>query len=82
MRIFLFIQTVVALVAVAACTSLPVRQDCGPSEIRCRPDQLMGKRSFLELPARTVRGLTNAELLRRGLPLNYPILRRGTLKCW
>jgi hypothetical protein len=27
--------------------------------------------------SRTVRGVTNAELLRRGLPLKDPIIRRG-----
>ena len=35
------------------------------------------KRDFLEHPSRDVQGLTNAELLRRGLPVKNPVLRRG-----
>ena len=36
------------------------------------------KRNLVEYPTRDVHALTNAELLRRGLPLNGPVIRRGT----
>jgi len=47
---------------------------CQNSEIGCNPPG-SDKRDLSE---RTVGAFTNAELLRRGLPLNNPVLRRGT----
>ncbi|KAF9651403.1 hypothetical protein BDM02DRAFT_867254 [Thelephora ganbajun] len=77
MRIFSFIPALAALVAVVAGVALPDDDNCG-CEVGCEIAKLATKRDFFEHPVRTIRGLTNAALLRRGLPLKNPILRRGT----
>lgn len=77
MRLLSFIPALVALVtAVAAAPSNS--GNCQDSEIKCGPDPATSKRDFLEHPTRALHGLSNAELLRRGLPLKDPILRRGS----
>lgn len=73
MRILSFIPTLAALVAAVAGAALPTGDKCG-SEIECNPAHLAAKRDLSELD---IRDLTNAERLRRGLPLKSPILRRG-----
>ena len=74
-RFFSFIPVLAALFAAVAGVSVP--DDCANTENRCEP-HFASKRGFVEHPARNVRAATNAELLRRGLPINYPVLRRGT----
>jgi hypothetical protein len=79
MRIFSFVPALAVLVAAVTGAALPVepaQDNCG-YEVGCELAQLAAKRDFLEYPTRTVRGLTNAALLRRGLPLKNPIMRRG-----
>lgn len=76
MKIFSFVPAFAALITAVAGLALPVDVSCG--EMGCDALQAAHKRNFLEHPARAYRGLTNAELLRRGLPLKYPVLRRGT----
>ena len=75
MRILSFIPTLAALVAAVMGAALPADDKCG-SEIECKIAQLAAKRDLSELD---VRSLTNAERLRRGLPLKSPMLRRGAL---
>jgi len=78
MRIFSLIPALAALVTAVAGVSLPRADDCG-AELPCNLVPSVSKRDFLTRPvARTVPGLTNAELLRRGLPLKNPIMRRGS----
>ena len=78
MRIFSLIPVLAALVTAVAGVSLPRQDDNCGSEIGCELAQSVTKRGFSdERAARTVPGLTNAELARRGLPLKDPILRRG-----
>lgn len=75
MRIFSFIPVLAALVT--AVVAAPT-DNCGSSEMGCGGNGA-SKRDFLERPARSGDGsLTNAELLRRGLPPKDPFLRRGT----
>jgi len=85
MRIFSLIPALAVLVAAVAGTPIPADpagDNCG-YEVGCETaQQLSGKRSFFEHPTRTIRGLTNAALLRRGLPLKYPIMRRGAWMLW
>jgi hypothetical protein len=76
MRILSFIPALAVLVTAVAGVATP--PSCGDSEIACGPDPTTIKRDFLEHPARDGHALTNAELVRRGLPLNAPVLRRGT----
>lgn len=77
MRILSFIPALVALVT--AVMAAPSNKDaCHDTEMKCGHDSHSSKRDFLEHPARAVHALTNAELLRRGLPLNNPVLRRGS----
>lgn len=76
MRIFSFVPAFAALITAVAGLALPVDVSCG--EMGCDAVQAAHKRHFLEHPARAARSLTNAELLRRGLPLKSPVLRRGT----
>ena len=78
MRIFSLIPAVAALVTTVAGVALPRQGDCG-FEIGCDLAQSTSKRDFSgKHAARNDLGLTNAELLRRGLPLKNPIMRRGT----
>ena len=78
MRIFSLIPVLALLVTAVAGVSLPRQDDDCGSEIGCELAQSVSKRAVsLEHPARTVPGLTNAELARRGLPPKDPILRRG-----
>lgn len=79
MRTFSFIYVLAALVVAVTCASLPLDRSC---VLGCGLAQLENKRSILERPTLTVRDLTNAELLRRGLPLKYPVLRRGAFEYW
>jgi len=72
MRLFSFIPALAALVTLVAGASVPGSCD---SEMGCEP-QDDSKREFLA--ARDDHALTNAQLLRRGLPLKEPILRRGS----
>ena len=74
MRFFALIPVLAALVT--AVVGAPAPDDCAGSEIGCGTN-VPSKRDFLEHPSRDVRGLTNAELLRRGLPVKNPVLRRG-----
>lgn len=64
MRAFSFIPVLAVLVTAVA--GVPTTGQVPPT-----------KRNSIEYPARDVYGLTNAELLRRGLPLNGPVIRRG-----
>ena len=78
MRIFSFIPALVAFitaVAGAPCPGPPVVAGCG-FEGGCEVANLATKRNFFEHPVRTVHGLTNVELLRRGLPLKHPIMKQ------
>ena len=75
MKIFSFVPAFAALITAVAGLALPADVSCG--EMGCDAVQAAHKRHFLEHPARAPRGMTNAELLRRGLPLKYPVLRRG-----
>lgn len=77
MRILSFIPVLAALVT-AVVAAPPNKDACHDSEMKCGHDSHSSKRDFLEHPARAVHALTNAELLRRGLPLNNPVLRRGS----
>ena len=79
MRIFSFIPALIVLATALTSAALPVepgQDNCG-YEVGCELAQLAAKRDFSGYPTRTARGLTNAALLRRGLPLNKPIMRRG-----
>jgi len=60
-----------ALVTAVAGSALP-RADCDGSEMGCGVTQSTTKRDFSGV------GLSNAALLRRGLPLKNPVMRRGT----
>jgi hypothetical protein len=74
MRILSFIPLLTAFVTTVAGAAFPADSSCG-SEIGCpEPAQLATDDHF---SPRTVRDLTNAERLRRGLPLKSPFLRRG-----
>ena len=75
--VFSFVPALAALATVVAGTSLPRDDACASSEIQCGPSTSSDKRDFTQHPSRALTGLTNAELLRRGLPINNP-LRRGT----
>ncbi|KAF9646479.1 hypothetical protein BDM02DRAFT_3188819 [Thelephora ganbajun] len=77
MRVFSFIPALAVLVTAVAGAALPVDDNCG-LEKGCEVAKLAIKHDFFEHPTRTIHGLTNAALLRRGLPLKNPILRRGT----
>ena len=77
MRIFSFISALAALVTTVVSVSVP--DPCTNSEMKCDIN-VAPKRDFIEHPSRNVRAMTNAELLRRGLPLNRPVLRRGTFE--
>jgi hypothetical protein len=70
MRFFSLFALVTALAGVA------FADDCKKTEMGCDVKG-GGKRDFVELPARDVTGMTNAELLRRDLPLKSPVMRRG-----
>ena len=77
MRIFALIPVLSALATAVAGASLPRADNC-VFKIDCPLDQAPAKRDFSHHRfSRTAHGLTNAELLRRGLPLNDPIIRRG-----
>jgi hypothetical protein len=73
MRIFSFLPALAALVTAVVAGTVPT-DDCSISEFGC-PIDAVSKRS--SHPSRSGYGLTNAELLRRGLPLRGPVLRRG-----
>ena len=75
MRFFSFIPILVALVTVVAGAPAPA-DPCADTEIGCGT-HVAPKRDFIVHPLRDVGGLTNAELLRRALPLKNPVLRRG-----
>jgi hypothetical protein len=79
MRLFSLIPTLAILVAAVAGAALPrdVKTDNCGAEAGCEYSGLNLKRDIFEHPSRTVNELTNAELLRRGLPLNNPVMRRG-----
>ena len=77
MRIFSFIPALAALATAVVGVALPGQGDCS-FETACEP---ASKRGFSgEHAARNDPGLTNAALLRRGLPIKKPIMksRRGT----
>ena len=77
MRIFSLIPVLAALATAVAGASLPRTDNCA-SEAGCGVVQARAKRDFSRQRfSRTIRGLTNAQLLRRGLPLKDPIIRRG-----
>ena len=77
MRIFTLIPVLAALATAVAGASLPRRDNCA-SEMGCDIVQARAKRDFSHQRfSRSVRGPTNAQLLRRGLPLKDPIIRRG-----
>ena len=77
MRIFALIPVWAALATAVAGAVLPRAGNCA-SEVGCNVIQAPAKRDFSRQRfSRTVRGLTNAQLLRRGLPLKDPIIRRG-----
>jgi len=76
MRLFSLIPALAALVTVVAGVSLP-RDVCHDSEIKCGLNHDT-KRDFTAHPSRDFHALTNAELLRRGLPLKEPVMRRGS----
>ena len=73
MRVFSTILALATAVTAVASAALPAKNNCG-SEIGCELAQLAAKRRF---PANIVRSFTNAERLRRSLPLKSPTLRRG-----
>ena len=75
MRIFSIIPALAALVTAVA--SVSVYDTCAGSEMR-HETHVAPKRGFIEHPSCNVHSMTNAELLRRELPLNRPVLRRGT----
>jgi len=90
MRIFAFIPVLAALVTAVAGASACKNTEMGCSNgnnnnngngnngNKPDPDPHGPKRDFAELPSRDGHGLSNAELLRRGLPLKGPVMRRGT----
>lgn len=80
MRGFSFIPVLAALVTAVAGAALPRQGDNCGYEIGCELAQLTSKRDFSgDRVARSgASGLTNAALIRRGLPLKSPIMRRGT----
>jgi hypothetical protein len=76
MRFFALVPVLAALTTAVAGLSLARDDGCGNSEMGCVAPT---KRDFPEQPvARSVGQMTNAELLRRGLPLKAPVMRRGT----
>ena len=76
MRFFALVPVLAALTTAVAGLSLARDDTCSQSEIGCNPPH--AKRDFPDQPvARSVDGLSNAELLRRGLPLRAPVMRRG-----
>jgi hypothetical protein len=78
MRIFAIIPALAVLATAVSGLSLPRQDNCG-YEVGCDLASQMTKREFSgELPARDLLGWTNAELLRRGLPLKDPIMKRGS----
>ena len=77
MRILSFIPALAALVTAVASVAVP--DTCTGSEMKCVSD-VGHKRELIQHPSRNLRATTNAELLRRGLPLNRPILRRGAFE--
>lgn len=82
MRIFALIPVLAAFVTAIAGAAIPADASCSSEfDLGCVPGQLANKRYFAEHPTRTVGSFTNAELLRRGLPLNRPVLRRGVFSC-
>ena len=79
MRPFSLISTLAVLITAVVGAALPRDANtdgCG-AEAGCKYAGLTLKRDVFEHPSRTVNELTNAELLRRGLPLNNPVVRRG-----
>ena len=78
MRIFSLLPALAALATAVAGVALPRQDgDCG-FEVGCELAQSASKRDFSPAhAARTVPGVTNAELARRGLPFKNPIMRRG-----
>ena len=74
MRILSFIPALAALVTAVASVAIP--DTCNNSEMKC-VSNVVPKREFAQHLSRNVRAMTNAELLRKGLPLNRPVLRRG-----
>ena len=77
MRLSSLISSLAILATAVAGVSLPRQDDNCGSEIGCELAQSVKRDLSHELPARTVPGLTNAELARRGLPFKDPIVRRG-----
>jgi hypothetical protein len=77
MRIFSLIPVWAALATAVAGAALPRAGNCA-SEVGCNVIQALAKRDFSRQRfSRTVRGLTNAQLLHRGLPLKDPFIRRS-----
>ena len=78
MRIFSLVSVLAALTTAVA--ALAVSRDVGCEfEMKCNR-QSPAKRDFSSQPvARSDDGLSNAELLRRGLPPKGPVMRRGML---
>lgn len=87
MRILSFIPALAALVTAVAGASVHGEltkrgfSGCHNTEMGCADYRSHHdhKRDVVEYPTRDVHALTNAELLRRGLPLNNPVMRRGAL---
>ena len=77
MRILSFIPALAALVTAVASVAVP--DTCTGSEMKC-VSGVGPKRELTQHPSRNLRAMTNAELLRRGLPLNRPVLRRGAIQ--
>jgi hypothetical protein len=75
MRFFTIIPVLAALITAVA--AVPTNTVCA-SEIGCDTPTPPSKRDFFEHPSRDEHAVTNANLLRRGLPLKEPILRRGS----
>ena len=83
MRIISFIPALAVLVTAVAGVALPAMTNCGADiDAECGLANLANKRNFVGHSARSGHGLTNAQLLRRGLPINPPVLRRGVFVCW
>lgn len=83
MRIFSLIPVLAALVTAVVgcdfemgCDPAPASKrdsDCASGEMGCGVPQPPSRRGF----SGSARGLTNAALIRKGLPLKDPIIRRG-----
>jgi len=71
MRFFSLLPALAALVTVVAGVALPRAEECNSTEMGCDVSQSAAKRDF------SGRGPSNSDLLRRGLAIKNPIMRRG-----